>query len=719
MAGLEDFFASVYGSTTGYACIATRKTGGVFEEQFFKWPEQSNAMLNHVKNEGLYKNVYFCPQLLSDRRRIKANVVLAQCVWSDLDDCHPSNLLFPPTCAWETSPGRYQAIWALDQPHEAEDTEDASRRVAYGHAGQGSDRSGWDLTQLLRVPGTRNFKYGSGAEAPKVSILVWNDDVHALAEFSAYPPVEGYEYLDIPFPDDMIPEKGSEILERFSYKINGAAHHLYFQAPEGDRSSALFRLEMYCLEANLSLAETFQVCRDAACNKFSDNDFRLWKDVCRASSRHADQIRLAKAPPSNEPALVTPEEKAWLDKNPSFIERYIDWAKSVGDAAVQYHEAGAFVLLSCLLSGSLKLLTQYGSLTPNLWFMILADTTLTRKSTAMDLATDILTEIDDSALMATDGSIEGLMTAMAARPNKPSLFLRDEFTGLMEQMNKKDYMSGMKEFFTKLYDGKLQKRLLRKEEITIREPRLIIFAGGIKSKMLRILSHEDVESGFLPRFVFITADSDPKRVRPLGPPVEAQTQGRDRIIMELQQIAKTHDITAPIELGGKVVGVQRVVKEVRLTPEAWDRYNRVEQTLTHLGVESGPERAETLVPMYVRLAGSILKASCLLAATRCEEEVVVDTIDIARAAAYGDVWRRYAQDIIVNVGQGMAEHKIGLVLRAIQKKGSIPRSRLMQTYHLMAKEMDDIEKTLIARGLITKGGEGRSTSYNSLEEVKA
>jgi hypothetical protein len=233
--------------------------------------------------------------------------------------------------------------------------------------------------------------------------------------------------------------------------------------------------------------------------------------------------------------------------------------------------------------------------------------------------------------------------------------------------------------------------------------------------MQRIVDTEDVESGFLPRFVFITAESDPTKVRPLGPPEEENVIGRERIIAELREIAKAHEHTEPTTFKGKVVGVHSVPVDVKMSERAWARYNEVEQTLTQLGVDSGEELRVTMVPMYVRLATSILKAAILLAASRCLEGlVVVEEKDIIRAAMYGDVWRRYAQDIIVNIGKGPLEHKIELILRAVQRRGNFPRSKLMQTYHLTAREMDDIEKTLIGRGLIAKGGEGRATTYNSL-----
>jgi hypothetical protein len=715
MAGLVDFFATAYGGTTGYICIATRRPEGKFLEHFFKYPDEAVRAEEVVRSRALIENVYFCPQLLKDRRRVKANVGLVGCIWADLDECHPRHMLVEPSIAYETSPGRYQSLWTLDEPCDPEEAEDVARRIAYRHSGEGSDRSGWDLTQLLRIPGTRNYKYGQGAEAPKVRVLGWNDNTYGLDEFrSRYDQVAGYEYLDVPFPEFVL-EDGEKILERNRFRLNGASFTLFHREPETDRSSALFRLEMYCLEAGLPLSEVFQVCRDAACNKFSDQPIRLWKDVCRAQSRHAEQSRMATLPPGTELALVTRAEREAVAREPSFIERYVDWAKQVGDAAIQYHEAGAFTALSTLLAGSIRLLTRYGSIQPNLWFMILADTTLTRKSTAMDLAMDIVLEIDPDLLLATDGSIEGFMQALSTRPGRVSLFLRDEFTGFMEQMSKKDYMSGMKEFLTKMYDGRTQKRLLRKEEIVIQDPRVILFAGGIKTKMQRIVDTEDIESGFLPRFVFITAESDPSKVRPLGPPEEENLAGRERIAAELREIAKAHEHTAPIQFKGKVIGVQSVPVDVGMSERAWARYNEVEQTLTQLGVDSGEDLRVTMVPMYVRLATSILKAAMLLAASRClEGRVVVEEKDIIRAAAYGDVWRRYAQDIIVNVGKGPLEHKIELILHAIQRRGNFARSKLMQTYHLTAREMDDIEKTLIGRGLIAKGGEGRATTYNSL-----
>lgn len=718
MPGFKDFFDSAFGSLTGYLCIASRRPQGKFTEQFFAWPEEFPSAVSYLKSKAVSENVYFCPQLLQVKKRTKENVGQVASIWADLDDCPPDKLKIAPTVVLETSPKRYQALWTLEKPIPGEEAEAIARRIAYFHADEGSDRSGWDLTQLLRIPGTHNHKYTSDEGPPRVSIIDWKPESYALSAFDVYPQAPGYEYLDIPFPDFIL-EKGEEILERYRFRLNGAAFTTFFRVDEAkDRSSRLFLLEMYCLEAGMQLSEVFQVCRDSVVNKFEDNTILLWKDICRAKSRFDENIRVSKSPPNDEISLLSDTEKELVRGLPeTFIDRYMQWAKNVGDAAEQYHVAGAFVALSSLLAGSLALPTSFGTIAPNLWFLILADTTLTRKSTAMELATDIVFEIDENILMATDGSLEGLMTALASRDNMPSMFLRDEFTGLIDQMHKKDYMAGMAEFLAKIYDGKTQKRLLRKEEIKVKNPRLIVFGGGIKSKMMRIVSHEHVESGFLPRFIIITAMSDITKVKPLGPPETKSTTGREEIIAELKGIASRYPSSTPVVKGDKVIGMQREPTPITMEPEAWSRFNELDQTLTQIGLDSG-ELAEQLVPMNARLSMSILKCAMLIAASRSSgHPVVIRRHDLLKAASFGDSWRRYAQDVVANVGKGDLERRMVTILNAIQRNGSVPRSRLMQNYHISSREMTEIERTLIDRGLISKGGEGRTTTYTYLAEL--
>src|SRR5262249_34793485 len=59
---------------------------------------------------------------------------------------------------------------------EPERAEELNRRLAYA---MGADRSGWDLTQLLRIPGCRNYKYEGAPESRIIHFddaLVYNAD---------------------------------------------------------------------------------------------------------------------------------------------------------------------------------------------------------------------------------------------------------------------------------------------------------------------------------------------------------------------------------------------------------------------------------------------------------------------------------------------------------------------------------------------------------------
>jgi hypothetical protein len=280
-------------------------------------------------------------------------------------------------------------------------------------------------------------------------------------------------------------------------------------------------------------------------------------------------------------------------------------------------------------------------------------------------------------------------------------------------MAKKEYMGGMSEFFTQLYDGRTQSRHLRKEQIKIRDPRLIMFVGGIKSRMQQLITHEQVSSGFLPRFIFISAKSDPTKIKPLGPPTTKNLGQRDEIRSELMEIRQHYKSQVPITMGGKVIGVEDKITNAELTPEAWKRFNQIDQTMTQQGLDSG-DMQEILTPMYARLGFSMLKTAVLIAAARQREEIVrVDLEDIVRAAYYCESWRGYAQDIIANVGKGPLEHKIELIARAVQRNDHVARSKLMQTYHLNANEMNLIARTLEERGLVIITQHGRSQIFQS------
>lgn len=685
-------------------------------ENYYKYPDELPKMLAHIRQFELDYNVYFCPQLLVRKKRNKDAVSTCPTIWADLDECPPDKLLLKPTVLIETSPGRYQALWVLERPIAPEEAEDLSKRIAYAHARDGADKSGWDLSQLLRIPFTRNLKYEEHG-FPTVKVVEANQKRYRPSDFTqVYKEVEGLEYLDVELPEELPGQTAKQLLDRKKIELNPTIWGLFYEKPEEDWSKALWQLELALFESGYTREEVFVIVQEAACNKYKRDNKPveyLWKEVLRAEAhvRKSTEALYFRPEKKKSLSLISDDEREWVQKNPSLVEEYVEWAKTLGDAAWQYHQAGAFVILSTLIASAVKLPTSYGTVVPNLWFLILADTTLTRKTTAMDIAMDMVLEIDSDAVLATDGSIEGLFTSLSTRPGRASVFLRDEFSGLLEQMTRKDYYAGMAETLTKMYDGKFQKRVLRKEIIEVKDPILIIFAGGIRTRIYELLDYRHVSSGFLPRFIFIAAESDVTRLKPLGPPSERDLGKRQELLTRLRKIHNYYEEPTTIKVAGKTVAVPRRWN-AELTPDAWVRYNRMESTMVTSVLDS--ELADLLTPTMDRLAKSGLKMAVLLAATRMEKEVVVTEQDIVRAFYYIEQWSAHTFDLLSNLGKTQSERVLERIFRTIQNHPGISRSAIMQNHHLTAREAEALFTTLEQRGLVRRIKHGRTETLEPI-----
>ncbi|MHB8576247.1 MAG: DNA-primase RepB domain-containing protein, partial [Dehalococcoidia bacterium] len=137
---------------------------------FFHYPDEVPAALAWVRAEAdLARELYHCSHLLVRPRRRKVDAAPLTALYADVDDGQLTALSLAPSAVVESSPGRLQAYWRLSEPVEPEIGEALNRRLALA---VNADKSGWDLTQLLRLPGTRNHKY---AEAPAVRLLTVSD----------------------------------------------------------------------------------------------------------------------------------------------------------------------------------------------------------------------------------------------------------------------------------------------------------------------------------------------------------------------------------------------------------------------------------------------------------------------------------------------------------------------------------------------------------------
>lgn len=727
------FLKMVFGKgSDGYACISIMSNEDgkkQWADRFFHYPSEVDNMLHYIEQTFRKANVYFCPQLFERARvpghpsaRFKENVKICASLWADLDSCSPDLMLVEPSLVLESSPDRFQALWVLHEAVAPEVAEQISKNIAYHHVPDGADNGGWDLTQLLRVPFTFNMKY---TPPPMVTMPTVARVEYGVEDFTVYAEARVNARSHDPMPVVLPTETPLELIQRYRRSVNPIVFTLYDVTPseeiEGGWSKILWQLQMLCFEAGMSREEVFVIASQSGCNKYKrDNKHPrlLWEEVCRAYEVTVEKLGILVPETTKLPPLLTDAERVIADEQETFVERYIKWASSLGDAATQYHQAGALMALSALLSGSVRLPTSFGVLMPNLWFMLLADTTLTRKSTAMDVAMELVEEVDDEVLLATDGSLEGLLQSMEIRPGKPSVFLRDEFSGLIDAMTKKDYMAGMAEALTKLYDGKTMKRVLKRETVTVKEPCLLIFGGGIKTRVQSLLTLDHVASGFVPRFVFLSAESDVSRLRPLGPPTEQNLADREVLLEELREIQARYVQTEDIILKGQIVAISNARWNAYLTEDAWARYNQLEATMLYAGVQS--DQPDIMTPVYDRLAKSILKTALLIAASRLRkgDDIAVELEDLLVALKYGEGWRNHATEIVNGIGRSANEIMLQRIMASIRRHPGVSRAMLMQWFHLEARHADLIFATMEQRGLILGTRMGRTTTYEAIGRIK-
>lgn len=708
------FFRLIFGEhETGYVCIAYKShLSNSMEEKFFHYPTQLEDMCKDIDRRSLtLTHVYFCPQLLdSAGKRRKENVIKCPVLWADLDTCNPQLLQVPASIVVQSSKGRWQAFWRLEEALKPLDAEMLCMKIAYFHADNGADKSGWDLTQLMRVPYTPNYKYGDLETAPIVVVTTIAESLYRPSDFNCYPTYDALKFVDdpIPIPADLPQEEPLDIMQRYRRSMNPIAFYLYGEEPSDneDWSKIQWKLAKLCSEAGMTPEETFIIVRGSKCNKYARDrrpESDLWIEIKKVYVKEVESHNLIPTPTAVIPNIISDEEVKQAQARETFVERYIKWASDLTDAAPQYHQAGAFVILSGILSGSITLNTSFGTIIPNLWFMILADTTLTRKSTAMDISMELLSDVSPDAIMATDGTPEGILTALKDRPKQPSIYFRDEFTGLLDAMTTKDYMAGMAEQFTKLYDGKQIKRLLRKEEIRINDPRFIMFTGGVKTKTQNLLTEEHVNSGFIPRFIFITAVADRSRVRPVGPPININLEAKAKIRDELIDINFKYNSPRMIVMpDGKTTAHLKPDFEVVLTPQAWQRYNDLEETLTNAALDTGLPH---LTPVYDRLAKSTLKAAILIAASEANgehDQITVELEHIIHAIYYCRHWHVYASEIVNGVGKSQDERTIDQIVKFVEESGSIGvgRSDIMRKFRLDSRRAELLLTTINQRRLL-------------------
>lgn len=261
-----------------YFFLSTKDRAGVWKDHPFRrsqFKEVEQFIVDHAD-----KDLYWCPHGFTKPRRLKKFAEIPKLLWADLDEANPSSMGdFIPTVAWESSPGRFAGVWVLDEFM----TEDINKRMTY-HVG--ADKGGWDITQVLRIPGTRNYKYAS---TPKGRLL-WSDG-----------PTYVVRDLDANLPKEQSSFKKREgnvalgLYKKYESKFSGYVRRQLLKGKviPGKRSEVLWKLAHELIEAGCTREEAFELLRVSPWNKFNkrrDGDEQLRRELDKALEQHINVI---------------------------------------------------------------------------------------------------------------------------------------------------------------------------------------------------------------------------------------------------------------------------------------------------------------------------------------------------------------------------------------------------------------------------------------------
>jgi hypothetical protein len=274
------FLPWVDGSTTD----KVSRRNSYHEGRAFKWPaERNTAMLDHLKQHET-DDVYFCPNVFNGKRRIEQYVDAENVLYADLDPVDPHKIHdYKPTFAWESSPGRYQAIWVLNTAKTGAtwDNNENHRLTKYLEA----DPSGWDSTQLLRIPGRPNFKYdykdANAGEPVMGRGLLWMDGPrYTWDQFADLPEVGSLSKDHGDALDEAVLEgiDRHEVWGRVRLKLPMRIREymkLKDVPPGADRSDVLWDISRELADAGCTAVEIVAITRPTPWNKFTNRPDEL------------------------------------------------------------------------------------------------------------------------------------------------------------------------------------------------------------------------------------------------------------------------------------------------------------------------------------------------------------------------------------------------------------------------------------------------------------
>jgi hypothetical protein len=499
----------------------------------------------------------------------------------------------------------------------------------------------WRLPEPEPAP-IKPFRFEEGApgELPAAFIDVIE---RALGEMGGFN-TEGWsrKHVRCPFHDDATPSANWNN-QKHILRCQSACGQSYLAKEVGEALGV--RLADYYERAPLKIAQAVEMPAP--------------KVVATIPATAPKQLR----PTLPDFAKLTPEQEAEGRTGRKWLDGYLSYAGEACPLTPDIlHEGMALWLLATAATRRMKFGLGGIDIYPNLYILIVATTSLYRKTTAMEMAKKVLRAANlESLLLPEDATPEALFDELAGV--KPANFdsmmqedknawllgrsvaaqraiMRDECSALFGLM-KKDYNAGLTELLLQGYDsnsGRLRKQLKSKGLITVRDLSLSFLGATTPFMLGKYMSDEEQQNGFKARFAIITPD---------GPPVWRDVAGPVGIPALLtQQLRRMFMDILPWHNGQRPGGssmlndvISPPVTQVQASAEAV-RQMQAYSKATSFDLIQNRSLPDGMTGNYARLGTQLVKVAMLMAAVEAEElPIRVEARHVYAAQEIVERWR--------------------------------------------------------------------------------
>lgn len=219
---------------------------------------------------------------------------------------------------------------------------------------------------------------------------------------------------------------------------------------------------------------------------------------------------------------------------------FVEYLSRQTDAPEEFLYCAALMTVQAAIGNRVYCQLGRQKVKTNLYLLLLAGSTVARKSTAVNTLKHYGRELEDAVnagdefvptgcspvgfLMPDSGSLEGLIETMREpgvvkrfegkgkdkiefeEPEQKTVLnsgtaVYSEFAGFVD-MIQREYNKGYESFILDVYDGQDHKRTLKREHSYIKNPCLSIFGASTMTQFRQRIREDDKHTGYLQRFMF-------------------------------------------------------------------------------------------------------------------------------------------------------------------------------------------------------------------------